>query len=285
MKKVSEEQPQDTFSLFLRRMSNGIIRILTRNAGKAKMKNNVTGRKKGWLQKSPKRYTIGTMKAGYRYDPSALREFPAYNLVDASGYARVSYARLRYWIGTNAPLISIAESDPPLLSFTNLLELHVIDALRSQYGLRLSRIRAAVETLKRYFPHSKHPLVEMALTTEGIDLFDERGILNFSRGGQGAMPTILQNYLQRIELSSPDFPTFYPFVRERSSKAPKFISISPAIAFGRSVIEGTGITTAVIAARYNAGESIRALSEEYGRGAQEIEEAVWWEKNRTRAAA
>ena len=225
------------------------------------------------------------MKAGYKYDPSALREFPAYNLADASRYARVPYARLRYWIGTKAALISVAESDPPLLSFTNLLELHVINALRSQYGLRIRRIRRGLETAKKLFPETKHPFVDLVFSTDHLDLFLEKDFLNLSRGGQRAMPAILKNYMERIELSSPEFPIFYPFVRESGPNAPRIISIPPTIAFGRSVIDGTGITTAVIAARYNAGESIRALSEEYGRGPQEIEEAVWWEKNRTRAAA
>ena len=54
---------------------------------------------------------------------------------------------------------------------------------------------------------------------------------------------------------------------------------------GGSVIDGTGIATAVIAARFKARESISALADEYGRSVQEIEEAIRWETNRTAAAA
>jgi uncharacterized protein (DUF433 family) len=43
------------------------------------------------------------------------------------------------------------------------------------------------------------------------------------------------------------------------------------------VIDGTGIATAVIAARFKAREPIAALVEEYGRSEEEVEEALRWE--------
>jgi uncharacterized protein (DUF433 family) len=51
------------------------------------------------------------------------------------------------------------------------------------------------------------------------------------------------------------------------------------IGFGKPVIAGTGISTAIIASRFNARESIAGLAEEYGRTPQEIEEAVRWERS------
>jgi uncharacterized protein (DUF433 family) len=59
---------------------------------------------------------------------------------------------------------------------------------------------------------------------------------------------------------------------------PKTIEINPMIGFGKPVIAGTEISTAIIASRCNARESIAALAEEYGRTPQEIEEAIRWER-------
>lgn len=55
---------------------------------------------------------------------------------------------------------------------------------------------------------------------------------------------------------------------------PKTIVIDPQVSFGRPVLAGTGIPTAVIAERYIAGESVDDLADDYGRRRLEIEEAI-----------
>jgi uncharacterized protein (DUF433 family) len=52
------------------------------------------------------------------------------------------------------------------------------------------------------------------------------------------------------------------------------VVIDPELSFGRPVIAGTGLATEVIADRYKAGESIQELAEDYGRPAEEVEEAI-----------
>jgi len=214
-----------------------------------------------------------------RYNPDALIELPAYSLPEVASYARVPYTTLRYWaVNSGArPLIMLPDGGPSL-SFVNLLECHILNVLRTQYQLRVANIRRALETLERLYPLTKHPLIELGLHTDKVDLFDETGLLNLSRGGQGALG-FLKNYMQRIEFGP--IPKFYPFVVTDNSDEPKYISVTPMIAFGRSVIDGTGIATAVISARFKARESIADLAEEYGRKPQEIEEAVRWEAIRT----
>ena len=46
------------------------------------------------------------------------------------------------------------------------------------------------------------------------------------------------------------------------------------VGFGKPVIAGTAISTAIIASRFNARESITGLAEEYGCTPQQIEEAI-----------
>jgi Protein of unknown function (DUF433) len=54
----------------------------------------------------------------------------------------------------------------------------------------------------------------------------------------------------------------YPFVMERTQNEPRLIQINPAVGFGKPVIAGTVISTAVVASRFNARESIDDLASE-----------------------
>ena len=66
----------------------------------------------------------------------------------------------------------------------------------------------------------------------------------------------------------------YPFTRKRAPDEPKVVVIDPRISFGRPVLVGSGIPTAVIAERYKAGESVDQLADDYGRKRLDIEEAI-----------
>ena len=50
--------------------------------------------------------------------------------------------------------------------------------------------------------------------------------------------------------------------------------IDPFVSFGRPVLAGTGIVTAVLAERFKAGESVEELAKDYGRTALDIQEAL-----------
>ena len=55
---------------------------------------------------------------------------------------------------------------------------------------------------------------------------------------------------------------------------PKTIVLDPRLGFGQPVIAGTGIEARVVAGRYRAGESVQALSADYGVGTSAIEDAI-----------
>ncbi len=218
-----------------------------------------------------------------------ILDAPAYGCVEAASYARVPYQTLRYWVVGRPgipPLINLPENQPLALSFLNLLECHVLHALRTKYELQIKAVRRALETLNRLYP-SKHPLLESTLSTDKINIFWEQAgeFINLSHGGQSAMREVLERYVQRIEINESGIPKFFPFVYKDRAEEPRIVSIVPTVAFGRSVIDGTGISTAVVAARFNAREPISELAEEYGRSEREIQEAIIWEANRTPKAA
>lgn len=212
-------------------------------------------------------------------------ELPMYGLSEAALYLRVPIKTLEYWVlGRDKirPMVKVAGRHPRSLSFVNLLECHMLSAMRSVYNLKLPKIRKAVLHLQNN-SQFKHPLIEEPLYTNRIDVLVKEldSYLNISRDGQYVIPQIAAVHLERIEYDKGRF-KFYPFVRQRNAQEPKYIVINPSVAFGKPVIAGTGISTAVIASRFNARESIPDLAEEYGLSAEKIEEAIRWE---TRAVA
>lgn len=216
-----------------------------------------------------------------------LYESPAYGMVEAALYLRVPYQTIRYWLtgfGRRPPLIRVAVQHPIRLSFMNLLECHMLSAMRSVYNIKVPRVRRALHYLSNQFP-SKHPLLDQVFETDGVHLFVQKlgQLIVADKGGQLAMRNVLEVHLQRIEKHEGLF-RFFPFVMSRSPNEPRFILIDPQIGFGKPVISGTGIATRVIAARFNARESIRELAEEYGCSETQIEEAIRWEEARPLAA-
>jgi uncharacterized protein (DUF433 family) len=230
------------------------------------------------------------------------RELPNYRLPEAAHYLRIPESTLRVWVvgqghsgegrtKLSRPIIAPAGDSPPRLSFVNMVEAHVLSAIRYHHGVPLPAVRRALEYLTREFD-SRHPLAEEQFQTHGVSLFVERlGLLNVSAPGQFAMPEILRALLRRIDRDERGLAVrLYPFSRRPAAsvpaleESPRVVVIDPRVGFGRPIIRGSGVTTLAIAERFDAGESIEALAVDYGRSRQEIEEAIRCELTRDAAA-
>jgi uncharacterized protein (DUF433 family) len=217
-----------------------------------------------------------------------VREVPSYGITETAHYLRTPRTTIRDWVTGryyrgiggqrfSKPIIPLADPEVKLLSFMNLVEVHVLDAIRREHNIPLDKVRRAVAYLSKQFP-SKHPLADGEFETDGINLFIQKfgQLINISQAGQLAMREVLQAHLHRIERDVAGLPVkLYPFTRKRDSQEePKAIVIDPQVSFGRPVLAGTGIPTAMIAERYKAGESVDDLANDYGRKRLEIEEAI-----------
>lgn len=216
------------------------------------------------------------------------RLIPNYTVPEAAHYLRIPVGTLRSWVKERTyptqagarffrPVISVHDMDRPLLlSFINLVEAHVLDAIRRKHDIPLPKVRIVIEFLRKHF-NPQHPLADIALETDGQNLFVEKlgALINVSEAGQLAMREFLQAHLKRIERDVEGLPLrLYPFTRKQEFDEPKYVVINPLIAFGRPVISGTGIPTAVLAERWKAGESFDSLTEDYGIDKEKIEEAI-----------
>ena len=194
------------------------------------------------------------------------REMPCYRISEVAHYLRIPKASGRAWaLGQDrfrAVLALEPQPGPPLLSFVNLVEVHVLDALRREHGVPLWATRGVLRLLDRLFPGVAHPLADRDLLTES-----------------GEVET-LEAHLQRVDRDPMGRASrLYPFTRKREdprslAREPRLVMIDPEIGFGRPVLSGTGIPTLVIADRYKAGESISELARDYDRPQEQIEEAI-----------
>lgn len=235
------------------------------------------------------------MQAQDLYGGQDPREMPAYSIPEAAHYLQMPPSTLRSWVKGwayrteggarfSSPLIVLPPlpgRGPLLLSFVNVVEAHVLDALRRGHRLAMLKVRDALSYLEAHFP-STHPLADQHFETDGMHLFLEQygQLINISQDGQLAMREVLRVYLTRIERDAAGIPVkLYLFTRTRQADEPKVVAIDPYVSFGRPVLVGTGIPTAVIADRYKAGESMQTLAEDYERPPHDIEEAIRCEIN------
>jgi uncharacterized protein (DUF433 family) len=171
-------------------------------------------------------------------------------------------------------IISLPKNQRGFLSFTNLVEVHVLAAMRRKHALKLDAIRKAV----RYVHDAldvEHPLATEQFKTNGIDLFVERlgKIINASREGQLGMKAVLTDSLARVEYDKRGRAVRL-FPRLRREDAPKSIVIDPRRAFGRPIIVGTTVPAADIRARFDGGDSVEELARDFDIRPQLIEDAL-----------
>ena len=127
----------------------------------------------------------------------------------------------------------------------------MLNAIRRDHRISLHKVRIAIDFIKEELK-SDHPLAYYKLETDGLDLFvEEYGqLINVSQAGQLVLRELLQAHLRRIDRDSAGYARrLYPFTRKRPSQQlieePKAIVIDPRISFGRPVLAGTGIPTAI----------------------------------------
>jgi uncharacterized protein (DUF433 family) len=222
-------------------------------------------------------------------DPEDRRLVAAYTVADAAHYLRMPAETLRSWVLGRAypaagqskrskPLIHLDDPKKHFLSFVNLVEAHVLAAIRRHHGVKLPKVRRALDYVSHEF-RVERPLIDQSFQTDGLDLFVERygDLINVSREGQSAMKEIIGVYLKRIERDAKGFPVkLYPFIRNSQIPAddPRLVVMTPAVSYGQPVIAGTGIPVSSIYDRYRAGDSIAELATDFRLEISEVEEAI-----------
>lgn len=243
------------------------------------------------FRRSPLYYA--DMKLGYKKGSVATdsRNSPAYTLAEAARYLRLPAATLRSWVvgrqypttdgkSRFPPLIRPASRQPPLLSFANVIEAHVLRALRTEHGVSIKALRTALAYAETKLDIDRL-LLRPELRTDAGKVFLERygELIELSASGQLAMRRLLTHHLKRVEWDASRYPVrLYPFLLPDTSGEERPIAIDPRIAFGRPVVLRKGISTSAIVERIDAGESVDDVAADYELGPSEIEQAVLYER-------
>lgn len=227
-----------------------------------------------------------------------LRRTPAYPFVEAAHYLNLPKSTLRAWcVGTTyvhqgekrkfQPIIQLDGDKTEGLSFLNLVEAHVLAAIRRRHKIPLPKVREAIQFISKELKIER-PLAHAKFQTDGVDLLVEQidRLVNVSRQGQLEMASLLRTYLKRIERDPSGVPVkLFPFTRrEAADDAPAPVEIDPRLSFGRPVLVGRAVPTAVLADRFKAGDGLKELSEDYDVSTEAIEEAIRCELDRRQAA-
>ena len=217
-----------------------------------------------------------------------IRDFPAYTFLEAARYLDIPAATLRYWVlGRSSGHGNESAGSQPLirapatnrLSFNNLVEAHVLRALRTVHLVKMAAVRDALAYAERSLGIDRLLLRE-ELRTSGQEVFLERlgELISLTKSGQLAIRRILAAYLKRVERDERALPLRLFPLRPGSSYRTKTIVIDPLVSFGRPTVAGSGISTEALISRIDAGETVTALAKDYGLRPAQIHDAVLYER-------
>ncbi|MEK6592056.1 MAG: DUF433 domain-containing protein [Pseudomonadota bacterium] len=207
-----------------------------------------------------------------------VREIPAYTIAEAAGYLRLPKSTLRAWmLGQQRfrSVIDIADRQEKRLSFINLVEVFVLAGIRREHSIPLPKVRKAMEYLRRTFK-TRRPLAEEQFETDGVELFVEKfgALIGATQDGQLQMREIIRDRLKHVLRDPKGVPEKIVLFPARGISVKGDVVIDPRLSFGRPVLDGYGLRTAILAERFYAGETLEDLAKDYGVPSEAIQNAL-----------
>ncbi len=207
---------------------------------------------------------------------------PTYRVGDAARYAGISAQTVAYWQRLRGGGSSVLSQRPKglALSYLQLIEVGVVAAMRKS-GVKLQTIDATRTYLSEQIG-TEFPFAEYRFKTDGKQLLIDMKqidpnapadvLLDTGSGGQLAWNLILESLLSEFEYN-PDG-DFVRLWRVAGREQP--IRIDPAIAFGAPHVGG--IATWVVKERWEGGENVAEIAEDFALDVCKVSAALKFEK-------
>lgn len=215
---------------------------------------------------------------------------PMYSIAEAAHHLGLPRATLRAWVHGrrytaggescfSPGVIQLPDPSDDRLSFTNLVEAHVLRALRFEHDVPMRLVRRALSYAEKECRVQRLLISDQLRAAPGEMFLKEYGkLLSLTVSGQLAMERILESFLRRLARDVDGVPVrLYPFVAPEVCDDRRVVTIDPRVAYGRPSIASKGISTAILAERVNAGEHIEDLAAYYGLDTEDVKEAVVYE--------
>ncbi|MCF3638613.1 DUF433 domain-containing protein [Rhizobium sp. TRM95111] len=206
---------------------------------------------------------------------------PTYRVVDAARYAGTTAQTIGNWQRLVSGASAIGHRDQRQhLSYLQLIEVGVVAAMRKG-GVPLNAVRSARDYLAKEmnaeFPFAQYEFKtdgkSLILDSEAVDKSVKDKLIVVSESGQYAWKEILQSLLRAFEYPSDGNG---PVVKWRVAGAEEPIIIDPRISFGSPVVRG--IPTWMLKERWESGEGLRDIAEDYGLEPSDVMAALRFEK-------
>ncbi len=216
------------------------------------------------------------------------QDVPRYTIAQAARYVGLSPTTLRSWVrGRSYPRSGTAVRSEPLikasglLSFSNLVEAHILRALRRDEDVRMSFLRTALSFAEKEYRIERLLLSEQLRAAPGEVLLEQYGrLINLGRAGQLALRHFFDAHLKRVEwdaLGRPEqfFPGFVSVPVLPAPEIPRLIVLDPGVSFGKPVLASRmGLRVSAIVSRIDAGEDEDAVAQDYGIERREGDAAI-----------
>jgi uncharacterized protein (DUF433 family) len=213
-----------------------------------------------------------------------VRVMPAYTIAEAARYLSMPSPTLRSWFagieGHFKPVIRWEAASDHRLSFSNLVEAHVLRALRTKHGISMPNVRKAIRYVEEKEGIDRlllHPGLRAGLGRLFLRRYAE--LIELAPSTQHVIEKALEKYLEAVVQDPGGFPVkLYPWIPDPRVGPRRSIVIDPEVSFGRPVTQLRGITTVVLADQFDAGASIEELADDYELSPEAIEDALAFER-------
>lgn len=202
---------------------------------------------------------------------------PNYQVLEAARYARVSAKTVTDWQRAGERQALPPRERRVALSYMQLIEVAVVAAFRT-LGVPLKEIRASREYAAKQLK-SEFPFAEYRFKTDGKSLFQDYKqysgksgdgkLIQPGRGGQLSWDTIIGR-LEEFDYEKKGIVLRWHVAGEGSP-----ILIDPRVAFGAPAV--SGIPTWALKGRWNAGEPIPEIAEDFDLSEGEVAQALSFE--------
>jgi uncharacterized protein (DUF433 family) len=216
---------------------------------------------------------------------------PLYTVAEAARVIAVPASTLATWtkgylrdradkpVVTGAAVVTAfqAEGRSPSIPFIGLAEAMVLAALRRS-GVPMQRIRPAIAALEREI-RVEHALASRQLYTDGAEVLYDFGpdrvdvevvaSLVVVRNGQRVFVDVVREQLKRIQFGADGYANLIHVPGYRSK-----VVCDPLRSFGRPIFVHGGTRVDDVIGRFQTGDSIEELTEEFGVSFADVEDAL-----------
>ena len=199
------------------------------------------------------------------------REVPLYDVTEAARFVGVPQAALVEWMrpvtnaaGSSLPLLQLLDPSSGRLSFANLAEAHILEAIRN-HDVVASELRAAIDVVRRGHYGTNYPLLTTEFYKRGKSHFVEClcSLMAANRRSlrlAASLAADLERYLERIQRDENDDP--YQLFPMRLNKN-KYVALNINVVAGHPIITGTGLLVQHLDDLVRAGMSISSVASRY----------------------